>query len=43
MECLSHLDEASHWRYSSEDYEGTSGLLKIERFWQIGLEHTTWE
>lgn len=29
-----YVDNAKHWRYSSaRDYEGDSGLIKIERFW----------
>ena len=29
-----YVDNAKHWRYSSaKDYEGDSGLIKIERFW----------
>ena len=29
-----YVDEAEHWRYSSaRDYNGTDGLLEIERLW----------
>ncbi|MDD3592574.1 MAG: transposase [Sulfurovum sp.] len=29
-----YVDEAKHWRYSSaRDYEGSEGLIGIERFW----------
>ena len=29
-----YIDEAAHWRYSSaRDYEGTRGLLEVERLW----------
>jgi putative transposase len=29
-----YVDKAAYWRYSSaRDYEGTNGLLDIERFW----------
>jgi len=29
-----YVDEAKHWRYSSaRDYDGSEGLLGVERFW----------
>ncbi len=29
-----YVDNASHWRYSSaRDYEGSCGLIEVERFW----------
>jgi len=29
-----YVDEAEHWRYSSDrDYKGVDGLLEVERLW----------
>ncbi|MFT7880688.1 MAG: hypothetical protein ABXS91_09880 [Sulfurimonas sp.] len=29
-----YVDEPEHWRYSSaRDYNGISGLIKVDRFW----------